>query len=968
MQGFKSFADRVSITFDHNIVGVVGPNGCGKSNIADAIRWVLGEQSIKSLRGTHMTDVIFTGSEVRRKVNFAEVSLVFDNHDRSFDIAYDEIEITRRLHRENAEGEYLINKSPCRLKDILDLTMDSGIGRDSLSIISQGSISDFAESKPIDRRAIFEEAAGVSKYRKRKMDALSKLEKTDLNLERMNDIYLELQKQVVPLKRAAQKALIYQEKKKRLQEIEITVVANLITKTKLKADENNRQLFDLQSKEAVLEAAIQVNENNNMLSKTELHQLDRQIQYGQDDLIKLINEIQTLETRKIEIDEKHKYQFEVGNPEEKTKELKHLLQEAKVEYEDRLLRLQNLNNDLTILNQKNIDLSRALIEQNTQVEESNIHLQRVSNRLEVLQNLQNRPFMTQQGVQAVISAKQNLIGVYGVVGQLMIATSGYEEAISVALGGALYNVVTKDEASARQAITFLKRNESGRATFLPLTVLQDHHLRREDAVVCSNSEGYLGVASQFVSCENTYEEVKNSLLGNVIVVDTLENGNALANLVNYQYKLVTLDGDVIHKGGSMTGGKVKDNASPLTMVKEINELSIQQNTWQQTLAQRQDKFHISLVEKTDNESLLIEKRIASASLEPVVDAKKAKYERLLHDLNQLSPQSQQDNPLFEDPLISQLNTAYAKRDTISTQLKSFRETRLKVGDQQERREQQIRQQRRELNEIQSTKRTLEIDQARQHTNLENMLNRLSQDYQMTYEYALAHPLMDQIENADEEVVLLRQAIEELGSINMLAPEEYQQVNERYETMKQQYEELKHSKDKIVELIKELDELMIKQFKEMLDRINLELPAVFQALFGGGTASLTLDDPSDYLNSGIDIHVQPPGKSIQNIRLFSGGEKSLIAISVLFAILKARHVPLCIFDEIEAALDQSNVDKFARYLKIFSQNTQFLVVTHRPGTMSQCDVLYGVTMGSSGVSQMLKVRLTDAVELIDGATA
>ncbi|MEI7668262.1 MAG: AAA family ATPase, partial [Erysipelotrichaceae bacterium] len=454
MQGFKSFADRVSITFEHNIVGVVGPNGCGKSNIADAIRWVLGEQSIKSLRGTHMTDVIFNGSEARRKVNFAEVSLVFDNHDRSFDIAYDEIEITRRLHRENAEGEYLINKTPCRLKDILDLTMDSGIGRDSLSIISQGSISDFAESKPIDRRAIFEEAAGVSKYRKRKMDALSKLEKTDLNLERMNDIYLELQKQVVPLKKAAQKALIYQEKKKRLQEIEITVIANQITQIKQKADENNHQLFDLQSKEAVLEAAIQINENNNMLSKTELHQLDRQVQYGQDDLIKLINEIQTLETRKIEIDEKHKYQFEVGNPEEKTKELTHLLQAAKIEYEDRSLRLLTLTNDLTVLSQKNIDLSRVVIEHNTLVEESTIHLQRVSNRLEVLTNLQNRPFMTQQGVQAVINAKQSLVGVYGVIGQLMSATSGYEEAISVALGGALYNVVTKDEASARQAITF----------------------------------------------------------------------------------------------------------------------------------------------------------------------------------------------------------------------------------------------------------------------------------------------------------------------------------------------------------------------------------------------------------------------------------------------------------------------------------------------------------------------------------
>lgn len=964
IQGFKSFADRVNITFDHSITGVVGPNGCGKSNIVDAIRWVLGEQSVKSLRGSAMTDVIFTGSELRRSVNFAEVTLVFDNSDRSFDLSFDEVEITRRLHRQNSEAEYLINKTPCRLKDILSLTMDSGIGRDSLSLISQGTITSFSEAKPIDRRGIFEEAAGVAKYRKRKDEAVSKLEKTQVNLERINDIYLELQKQVYPLKKAAQKAKIYQEKKERLEKIEISVLSDQITRLKNDVENAQNELNDLQAKEALLEASIQVNENNNMLAKSEIHQLDLQIHTLQEDLIRVVNEIQTLETRKIEIDEKRKYTLEVGNQEEKANQLLSLLEEAKREFEDREQRLNQLNLDIQNLTSRSVEINRKLIDQNTKCDEANSKLNRASNRLEVAKNLESRPYMNQMGVQAIMNAQQSLVGVFGVVSKLLTPVIGYEEAIGVALGGALYHIVTKDEESARNAINFLKRNESGRATFLPMTVLFNRFISKEHQIVCDNTKGYLGTANDFVKCDPKFDLVKSSLLANVIVCDTLENGNHLAKLLNYQYKIVSLEGDVIHRGGSMTGGRQKDNHSPLSITKEINELKIRIEEYQNELKLHQDGLFDLNSRKSDLESDLLEKRIAAAQLEPVLEAKRAKYERLKDDLDQIAPNLQQDSQSFEEDLIDLLNKAYFKRDEYTGQLKSKRELRLKNAQESERRELQIRQQRRDLNGLQLVKRDIEIQITRQSTNIENLMNRLSHDYQMTYEFTLTIPTVEGVENAVDEVNQLRSEIESLGNINMTAPQEYEAVNERYELLKKQYDEINESKEKILSLILELDTIMVEQFKDMLDKINAELPEVIQAMFGGGKAYLALENPEDLLNSGIEIHVQPPGKSIKNMRLFSGGEKSLIAISVLFAILKARHVPLCVFDEVEAALDQANVERFAAYLKKFSSSTQFIVLTHRSGTMAQCDVLFGVTMGKSGVSQMLKVRLADAMMMAE----
>ena len=961
MQGFKSFADRVVISFDSPITGVVGPNGCGKSNIADAIRWVLGEQSVKSLRGSTMEDVIFNGSADRKRVNMAEVTLVFNNSNKSLNSDLDEIEVTRRLYR-NKDAEYLINRNRVRLKDIVDLILDTGIGKDSLSMISQGNITQFAESKPLERRGVFEEAAGVAKYKKRKIESLAKLERTKENIDRIQDIISELEKQVSPLKRQARKAEIYREKKQRLEQIETSVLVNEIDHINETIAELDKEIFNMESSTVMQQTSINVHEVQNQESRKEMNNLEKEINNNQDQMMKVINEIQILETRKIELDEKRKYAIEVGDSKQKIIEIQHLLEEAKIEYDDRLNRFKAFQTEIDLLSSKLHQVAFDITENRQAFEENNSILRRLQNRKDVLKNIVKEPFNNQAGVKAIVDNKSSLNGVLGVVGQVLIPQNGYEEAISVAIGGALYNIVTTDESSARNAINFLKKNHSGRATFLPLTVLNPRFLSKEHEIICENNNGYLGVASDFVETDSKFDLVKYSLLQNVIVVDNLESGNYLASLLKYSYKIVTLDGDVIHRGGSMTGGKIKNSTSLITVEKELKDVRNRIESQNAKVSLSLNKLQESQDNKATIESSLTENRIAMAHLEPVVEAKRAKYERLKNDLEQLDPNIGENNVSIVDDVIINLNNSYSLRDELTMNIRSKREKRTKLHQEVERREAQIRQLRKSYDESSSKMNNLKIDLAKLETNLVNFLERLANEYQMTYEFAKTKVIDEPLENARNEVIKLRHEIDNLGNINMNAPEEYEEVNTRYEFMLSQANELIESRDNLLAAIDELDTTMIKQFSEMFNLINIEFNKIFRNLFGGGKASLVLEDINDILNTGIDIDVQPPGKSITNIRLLSGGEKSLIAICVLFAILKVKAVPLVIFDEVEAALDQSNVERFAKYLKDFTDNTQFIVVTHRPGTMAECDVLYGVTMQKQGISQMLKVELTTAIDM------
>lgn len=963
LQGFKSFADKTVIQFDQDITGIVGPNGCGKSNVNDAIRWVLGEQSVKSLRsGTNMSDIIFSGSEYRKPVNMARVTLVFDNSTRVFDSDFDEIEITRQILRANNEASYFINKTPCRLKDINDLVMDTGLGKDSLSIITQGNISSFADAKPEDRRSLFEEAAGVAKYKKRKKVSLSKLEQTKENLDRLQDILDELERQISPLEKQAKKAEQYISLRDKLSKIEISVLVEDIDQYNEKINQINKELFDIQAMHTSENAELLKQETRLENIRKEMYALDKQINELQGEYTKAMEENYQLERRKIEQDEKRKYMLKVADKKARQKEIQAMLEEARFEYQDRHQRLmqtqQDLNNRRNIVNDLKTKISKARYES----DQANNILTQLQNRRQVLENMMKQPFAHQQGVRSVMQAKNSLSGVYGVVSELLIAHADKALAVNAALGGSIYQIITKNEADARNAISFLKRNRSGRATFLPLSVCHPRKMNEQVITIASTSPGFLGFASECVDCKEIFDPVKERLLGNVIVVDTLQNANETAKRLRYAYKIVTLDGDIVHTGGSMTGGVTKNQSTPVTMRQELDTINSKIEGQKIKADSCLNETEI-LTQKLQKENdAIVTLQIELAKLENIYATKKAKYDSILAEYQELGVDIEENAELAQDDLVVQMSKMHAVLDSLSLEIQSLRQSRFDKGNDAEQLENQIRLVRREMNSKQSQIHNYEMEIVKVKTQLENALNRLSTDYEMTYEYALTKKEDVEIESAKEEVIQLRQAISRLGNVNLDAPNEYKEVKERFDFMTSQKEDLEKASQQILAAIDEMDKTMISQFTEMFNKINAELDGVFKAMFGGGRASLSMVDPDDVLNTGIDIDVQPPGKMVKNIQTFSGGEKALIAISVLFAILKARTMPLCIFDEVEAALDQANVERFARYLSHYRGQSQFIAVTHRPGTMEQCDTLYGVTMQKDGVSKVLKVQLKDAVHI------
>lgn len=963
LQGFKSFADKTVIQFDQDITGIVGPNGCGKSNVNDAIRWVLGEQSVKSLRsGTNMSDIIFSGSEYRKPVNMARVTLVFDNSTRVFDSDFDEIEITRQILRANNEASYFINKTPCRLKDINDLVMDTGLGKDSLSIITQGNISSFADAKPEDRRSLFEEAAGVAKYKKRKKVSLSKLEQTKENLDRLQDILDELERQIGPLEKQAKKAEKYISLREKLSKIEISVLVEDIDQYNGKINQINKELFDIQAMHTSENAELLKQETRLESIRKEMYALDKQINELQGKYTKAMEENYQLERRKIEQDEKRKYMLKVADKKARQKEIQAMLEEARFEYQDRHQRLmqtqQDLNNRRNIVNDLKTKISKARYES----DQANNILTQLQNRRQVLENMMKQPFAHQQGVRSVMQAKNSLSGVYGVVSELLIAHADKALAVNAALGGSIYQIITKNEADARNAISFLKRNRSGRATFLPLSVCHPRKMNEQVITIASTSPGFLGFASECVDCKEIFDPVKERLLGNVIVVDTLQNANETAKRLRYAYKIVTLDGDIVHTGGSMTGGVTKNQSTPVTMRQELDTINSKiegQKIKADSCLNETDILTQKLQKEND---AIVTLQIELAKLENIYATKKAKYDSILAEYQELGVDIEENAELAQDDLVVQMSKMHAVLDSFSLEIQSLRQSRFDKGNDAEQLENQIRLVRREMNSKQSQIHNYEMEIVKVKTQLENALNRLSTDYEMTYEYALTKKEDVEIESAKEEVIQLRQSISRLGNVNLDAPNEYKEVKERFDFMTSQKEDLEKASQQILAAIDEMDQTMISQFTDMFNKINAELDGVFKAMFGGGRASLSMVDPDDVLNTGIDIDVQPPGKMVKNIQTFSGGEKALIAISVLFAILKARTMPLCIFDEVEAALDQANVERFARYLSHYRGQSQFIAVTHRPGTMEQCDTLYGVTMQKDGVSKVLKVQLKDAVHI------
>lgn len=972
LHGFKSFADKVNVEFQPGITGIVGPNGCGKSNISDAVRWVLGEQSVKSLRGANMSDVIFAGSEDRRAQNVAEVTLVFDNSDRFMKYDYNEVEITRRLYRQNNEAEYLINKQQCRLKDIVDLIMDTGLGKDSLSIISQGNISSFADNKPEERRGIFEDAAGVSKYKKRKLESIRKLERTKENLERIGDIVAELEKQVGPLKRQKEKAEKYLALKEELTAIEVNVLVNEITEAKKSLDELSKVIKDLNERQVSLEADILLKENSNDEIKKKMFSLDQEVNVLQSKLLEAVSNVSELETTKVEVDQKRKHALETlskENLKENIANMKAILSDVVNEYNDRVERLDNTQVELTdIINQQEAR-NKRLVSLKNELDQLSNSINKNKSRKEVLIDAVENKSNYHHGIKTVLSLAKSNKNIIGVLGDLITTNEGYELAMSSALAGAIEFIVTTDDLTARDAIRFLRDNKAGRATFLPISAMKPRHVRDEHVSVCDTMEGYLGIASEFIKYDDKISNVVLNQLGNIIVAKNIDSANAISKATFARYKVVSLEGDIVNVGGSLTGGSFNRQKSSLVQKRELEQVAITLQQQEKDLAAKRNEYNALDNEIKEVSHALLQKQMAYAKLEVVVQSKKEELIKAKSEYESLADQNIELEEFAsgktESKLVNQLNEAIKYRDNLTEEIKSKRELRMSYVNQNEALDVELREYRNDLKEVQSEVNVSAINATKLETMLNNHLTRLNDEYRMTYEYAVEQ-YQDEIdvEQAKLEVYELRTKITRLGNVNVDAIEEYQTISERYENMNTQRLDLIQAQDSILEAIKEMDEIMVERFSETFEKINLEFNHVFRSLFGGGKAKIKYTDPTNILETGIDIDVQPPGKAVQNITLFSGGEKALIAISCLFAILRVRPIPMCILDEVEAALDIANVERFAKYLKEFSGMTQFIVVTHREGTMEECDLLYGATMQQKGVTKLVSVKLEEAVELTD----
>ena len=965
LQGFKSFADKSVIEFKQGINGIVGPNGCGKSNITDAIRWVLGEKSAKAMRGDAMTDVIFSGSEDRKPQNLAEVTLVFDNEDHHLDYDSTEVEITRRLYRIDKEAEYYINRQPCRLKDISDLIMDSGLGKGSLSIISQNSISSFVSSKPEERRILFEEAAGVAKYKKRKKESVNKLERTTHNLERVEDIVNELEKQVGPLRRQKEKAERYLSFKEELEDIEIAVLVKMIKDHSIQLQKLNRDVDELNQKQAVNESGMNVKEHQSEEISKKMYALDQEINSLQGKLLMAMNTVTNLETQKVEIDANRKHLLESDNQkhlEEKIESLKAILQDIISEYNDRVARLNEVKEEKDTLTQKQADNGKKKDHLRKAIEDINIDLHQSRSLKERLRDEIENHSRYSQGVRAILKAKASLTGIRGTIGDLCESESGYETALSVALGGAHQFIITDEEDDAKKAISFLRKNKAGRATFMPKLTMKPRSIN--NLMIVKALPGYLGVMSDFVSYPQDIENVILNQLGHIIVADSLDHATMIAKDIHHRYKIVTIEGDVINVGGSLTGGSLHKSHSPFIAKKELETLEKQIKEKEHQLNEKRILLQESENLGRELSQMLMQKQMSYAKLELVATNKKkelglrkSEYEALTHESVELEDLSTGST---SSKLIEELNEAKKIRDELKEEIATKREIRMSYVHDKEELDVLLKQSRRELKDLDHELTTQKIKKTKLEADIENYLMRLNDEYKMTYEHASSIAREDlEIESAQNRVRDLRQRIASLGHVNVEAIEQYNEVASRYEELNNNRLELIKAQDSLLKAIDDMDHIMIEKFTSTFEAINVQFNEVFRYLFGGGHASLHYSDPGNLLETGIEIKAQPPGKSAK-LHSFSGGENALIALSCLFAIISVRPVPLCILDEVEAALDLANVERFAKYLRRFSDKTQFVVVTHREGTMAECDLLYGATMQQKGVTKLVSVQLKEAI--------
>ena len=975
--GFKSFADKLEIKLDGKTTCIVGPNGSGKSNVVDAVRWVLGEQSVKSLRGEgSMTDVIFSGSKTRNPLNVASVELIFDNTDHFLNVPYTEISIKRRMYR-SGENEYYLNNEKCRLKDITNLLLDTGMGKESFNIISQGEVDKILSNSAHDRRVIFEEASGILKYKKRKEEALRKLDRTHNNLDRVNDIITELELQVGPLKIQSEKAKEYLENKEGLDKYEVALLAYDIENLNKKLENDKVQ------KEKIDNEIVTIS-NSSSLSDTKSIEDSNKLLKLENEQVKLNRELLEVTTEKERLDGERNLLREKSknnDSSDKAKEDLRILMNEKekltgtisiIEEDIKGINKELINNDNSLVDVER-ELQNAKLKQNMLNTDYSTHNQELIATNHKIENLKVE--IEQNGdmpnsVRKVLN-NHSLTGIHNTIGNILGVDEKYLKALNTAISSNKNFVITKDEDSAKKAINYLKDNHFGRATFFPMDVIKERYVDYDTLNILKNSNDFLGVMSDLVTYNQMYEAIIKNQLGIVVVVTDINAATRLSHMIKAKYKIVTLDGDVVNVGGSLTGGSTYNGKSTIILKQELNHLEDKAKL----LKNEEDEIKKELLESNE-EINKIEEKLFTFSKEKVsiterLEAKNNELKEVKERLEftnkeYLSLESISNNSVDkkEAELIKLFHEKEALKEQLEIKIKNINKEISVLKDKIEKSQADDKLMQSRLRELEKESRDLEISINRIDVKLDNMLETLAVDYELTYERAKAEYILDiEPDEARTKVNKYRANIKRIGMVNLDAIEEYEKVNSRYEFLTNQREDLLNAEDTLLEIMNEMDEVMKEEFKNTFDKIRIEFSKVFKELFKGGNADLHLTDPSDLLNTGVEIVASPPGKKLTTISLLSGGEKTLTAISLLFAILNVRNVPFCLFDEVEAALDEANVDQFGKYLEHYKDKTQFLIITHKKKTMEYANTLYGITMQESGVSKLVSVVLDNYVEVI-----
>ncbi|MBO5242160.1 MAG: chromosome segregation protein SMC [Lachnospiraceae bacterium] len=1174
VHGFKSFANKIIFEFHNGITGIVGPNGSGKSNVADAVRWVLGEQSVKQLRGSSMQDVIFSGTQNRKPLGYAYVAITLDNADHSLAIDYPEVTIARRLYR-SGESEYLINGTVCRLRDVHELFYDTGIGKEGYSIIGQGQIDKILSGKPEERRELFDEAAGIVKFKRRKNEAQKKLDNEKQNLLRITDILTELEKQVGPLERQAEKAKIYLKKKEEMKTLDVNmfllenshiqqqletvtekhrIADDDLSKTKEKF-EHIRDEYDriAQSIERLEE---EINNERNLLSSTsemrgklevQINVLKEQIKAADDNEAHFMQrekniraQIEERENEKSAFSvEKKKYDEERSGLQEKLDEAKALLLSVqqkmdeyneniesgkrtiidalteratikskagrfdsmleqlnirKAEMSSKLLRarsdeqqqeevisrleeeFKNVNEEIRRLNDKqssleerNHEITDVLSEKDQKLRDTQVLYHQEKSKLEAISNLTERYDGYGNSIRKVMEQKATNQGIVGVVADIVKVEQKYETAIETALGGNIQNIVTDDEETAKKMIGFLKKNKFGRATFLPLTSIEHPQEFKTPEVL--EEKGVIGMACDLVTTEKRYKNVAKAMLGRIVVVDHVDNAVKIARKFDYGIRMVTLEGELLVPGGAISGGAFKNASNLLGRRREMDELEkkvkdylrqvdrlldeieqtkaermkvrqdlehvkatlqakfIEQNTARLNVMQAQEKKNETGkgFEKLKEEQTEIETQIREIQDEKQRNADELKRsEEMEKNIQQQIAQMQTDLEALRekeaeaadtctqmnmevekvlqkqdfvqqnidrvnveisrvtgelDEILENMNTSkeeverkkedIAKLEkTIEASYTSQDENQEKLKRDTEKKQELTERQKNFFTERESLSDRIQLldkevfrlnaQRERLQESLESQINYMWDEYEITLSMAakLRDPEMTDLSGMKKQIVMIKEEIKRLGDVNVNAIEDYKVLMERYSFLTNQHDDLVKAEETLKGIITELDEAMRRQFNDKFAQISSEFDKVFKELFGGGHGTLELMEDEDVLEAGIKIIAQPPGKKLQNMMQLSGGEKALTAIALLFAIQNLKPSPFCLLDEIEAALDDSNVGRFAKYLHKLTKHTQFIVITHRRGTMERADRLYGITMQEKGVSTLVSVNLIE----------